>query len=158
MTPKEEFCQAISDAWQNATQHERKWIQSIFSVITSGVDIVKWNRIEESDEYFLEIAEETSGTHPNITGGKLVVKQKMKISFSEQSHAEREGYLKIVKFPDKGLCCRLGMGWFSKDIALDKVTIETHGEERVSVEAWGYAYKKSPEFILDFLKQVQWNS
>lgn len=158
LTPTEEMIRTFENVWQHASPNEREWIKHLGRALIKKAEVLKWEKKGDYNEYSLEIKNELSGTHSNLPIGKLVMKQKMKIVFSEEKLLESAQHRKTIAFPDQGLCHRVGWGYLSKDTSLDRIIIEEHPEIVCTLEAFGNTVGEHPIFMLNFLNAVQWSS
>jgi hypothetical protein len=157
---KEEMIETFQSIWKHASQAERAYIQKIWSAIMQSAHVLNWKPTGKSDEYHLELKEEVVGSHPDIPLGELVLKDKMNISFSEDKIPGAQGYRQIIRFPDKGVSFRIGMGWLSKENPLEHIIIEENqqGEIWCTVEVFGQSIVRSAEEALAFWKKADWQT
>lgn len=158
LSPKEEMIKTFQSVWQHASPCERDWIKNLGQALIRKAEVIKWEKSGDSNEYSLEISNELYGTHSNLHIGKLVMKQKMKIAFSEEKLLESWQHRKMITFPDKGLCHKMGWGYFSKETSLERIIIEEHQEVLCTLEAFGKTVVENPILLLDFLNEIQWSS
>jgi hypothetical protein len=158
LTAKDEMLTSVKMIWKYASQFECQCIQLILATIMKSAEIDQWKATDKDNEYQLDLKHELLGKSAQLLIGKIVIKQKMKVAFSEERNPETERYRQVITFPDKGICCRMGVGWFSKDIPVNRIVVEEkRNQVWCSVEAMG---KKTPErsadFILSFLYDLDW--
>ena len=158
LTPQEEMFNTMGTIWKQASEIENVWIQNIWAIIMKSAKVDKWKSTGQLNEYQLELTQEVIGTNPELQRGKLVIKQKMKVIFSEENIPSTEKYRQVITFPDKGICCRMGMGWLSKDIAVDRILVEEDRQHRIwcNVEAMGKRVRGAGVVILNFFAKTEW--
>lgn len=158
--PKEEMMDNFQSIWKHASQAERKYIQKIWASIIESAYVLNWKPTGKPNEYDLELKEEVMGSHPDIPLGEFVLKDKMKISFVEEQVSGIDHYRQIIRFPDKGIAVRVGMGWLSKENPLQYIMIEENqqGEIWCTVEVFGQTIARKAEEALAFWKKAQWHT
>lgn len=156
---KEAMIDTFQTIWKYASQAERDYIGKMWALIIKPAHVLKWNVSDRSHEYQLELREEMIGSHPDIPVGQLIIKQKMKIVFSEEKIPGTNTYRQIIQFPNKGVCFRLGIGWLSKESPLERILIEEKSQHQIvcTVEALGQKIARPAEEALAFWKKTEWN-
>lgn len=157
--PKDEMISTFHTIWQHASEEERELIANIWQTMTKEAEVMTWKSKVNSKDYQIELKKEISGSHSQIPIGKLVLKKKMMIAFSEEKLSNSNQYVKILSFPDKGLCHRVGIGWLAKDVAVQRILIreDAQGNIMCTVEAMGQNLEMSAEKALAFWKGAQWH-
>lgn len=157
---KEEMIETFQSIWKHASETERAYIQKIWSAIMQFAHVLNWKPTGASHEYQLELKEEVIGSHPDLPLGELILKDKMKISFSEDHISGTNRYRQVIRFPNKGVAVRVGIGWLSKENPLQQMTIEENqqGEICFTVEVFGQSIARSAEDALAFWEKTRWHT
>ncbi len=157
--PKEEMIQTFQNVWKHASETERNYIKNMWAMIMKPVHVINWKSFGNSNEYELELEKEILGTHPDFPIGQLILKQKMKIALFEEKEQEANHYRQIIDFPDKGICFRIGIGWLSKDSAVERIFVEENQQQEIwcTVKALGQSIARSSDETLAFWKKAQWS-
>jgi hypothetical protein len=156
--PKEEIIKTCAIVWKHASENKTTWIQKLLSTLLKQAKILKWESTEKPHEYQLELAHELLGNHPEIPIGQIVLKQKMKIAFSEEKISGSDKYRQKIAFPDQGACLRIGIGWLSKESALHQIVIEEDQSNEIwcIIEGMGQKLVKPADFTLNFWNKAEW--
>lgn len=160
LTPKEDMLRVFYSTWKYANFKQGNMIGLIGETIFTSAKIVKWElSSKNAKEHQLELKKEISATHPQVPGGIIILKQKMKIIFSEEQISGTQKHRQVIAFPDGGICYRMGIGWVSKDIPVKRILVELDSGDNVmcSIESSLVNLEKSADMILDFWQQAKWN-
>ncbi len=155
---KEEMLETCASIWKHASEETREWIRNILASVVKPAKVIKWEPTKKANEYELEIAEEVVGRHPDIPIGEMVLKQKMKIAFLEEKVPGKHSYRQAITFPDKGVCHRLGIGWFSKETPLQRIMVEEDEQNKIwcTVEGMGQSVVKPADVTMKFWNKTEW--
>jgi hypothetical protein len=159
LTPKDEMLNTVKVIWKYASSVECECIKLILTMLMKSATIEQWKATDKHNEYQLDLKNEMLGKSADLPIGKIVIKQKMKVAFSEERNPETERYRQVITFPDKGICCRMGVGWLSKDIPVYRIVVEElENQVWCSVETMGKnTPEQSTDFILSYLYDLDWS-
>jgi len=159
LTPQQEMEAFFQNVWKHANKKEVNYIWQIWSAMIPQTQLVSWKATGKPNEYQLELKKELEGNSSNVPIGRAVLKQKMKIAFSEEKVDETGEYTQVISFPDQGVCHRLGNSWISLDTPLERIVIRDYKNYGIycTVEALGHTIIKSAKDTLTFWQETKWN-
>jgi hypothetical protein len=157
--PKEAMIHTFRTIWKYASEEERNYILNIWTTLMKTAEVLSWKPSSQPHEYQLELKEEMAGTHSGIPLGQVIVKKRLKIAFSEEKIPGTNHYRQVLRFPDKGVLIRMGVGWLSKDNPLQQILVEEKQQEIwCTVEVLGQSITRSADDTLAFWKKIHWNA
>jgi hypothetical protein len=113
-TPKDNMIDTFQTIWKHASQAEKDFITKIWASIIKPAEILKWAPTAKKNEYHLELKHEVSGSHQDVPFGKIVLKKKMAILFSEEKISGINTFRQVISFSDNGFCFRMGFTCYQK--------------------------------------------
>lgn len=158
-TPLEEMIETFQTVWKNAGSAKIVFAQKIWKVMMNKAEVLSWKPTDQANEYQLELKREVFGNHSQIPIGYFVLKQNMKIAFSEKYDSASRLYQQIITFSDNGICHRVGKGWFSKETPIEHVIIEEDFYQDIwcGAEVLGRQVEIPSNEILEFLMETEWS-
>lgn len=137
----------------HSSENEKIWIQKTVLALLKHSQVLKWEPMKNGNEYQIELSQGIIlGNHPEVSYVQLILKKEIHIAFSEEMNPKTNLYRQIITFPNKGVCFRVVISIFSKDIA-PKIAIE---ENMSTIEGMGGAHEQPvADFTLGFLGNLK---
>lgn len=150
--------ETLQSIWKHAEPIEREFIKNIWLSIMQPARVVMWRSIENHGPFQLKINEPIVGRHADIPMGEVIIEKEMKIAFSEENISGKGRYRQMMRFPEKGISIRIGMGWLSKESPIQSIAFEQKedGHMWCTVEMFGQLIARSADDALAFWKKVDW--
>ncbi len=161
LSPREKMLAALQQLWGQNESIEKEWVIKLWKILFKDVELVNWLPSKRENEFKVELSNEFIGVLPNIIGCKVVLKQNITVHFSEERVLGTSQLQKVIAFPRGGLVGRIGFGWLSKDIPIEKIVISRRPQDEnpyfTIVHSLG-TKKKEGQRALEIWEGVRWQS
>jgi hypothetical protein len=161
LSPRENMLTTLQQLWGQNESIEKEWLIKLWKILFKDVKLVNWLPSKRENEFTVELSNEFIGVLPNIIGCKVVLKQNIIVHFIEERIEGTGQTQKVIAFPQGGLVGRIGFGWFSKDIPIEKIVISRRPHEEIPffkiVHSLGTKTKEGLR-ALEIWEGVRWES